>query len=399
MTHHHRYPIRQAEPSDLEAIARLWRVSFSMPKDAAETLDRRLRLHRVLVADDGTGLVATAQGYDLRQWFGGRPLPTVGVAGVAADPLVRGTGVGTAVVMALLERARSQGRVFATLYPATVPVYRRMGFEYAGIQTAYRVPIAALPTGREPGAELVPVPDDGGPARASFERLARSENGLTEGEDDDWWPSRVLNETRSEPHSAVMTAEEVPDGYAAFREHDLTGAWGYRVACTHLVAHTRAAASALLAFFARFKGVGMELEWFGPPTEPLAMVFAEQSLTPVFSFRNMSRILDVSGALEARGYPDVTGAATFVVDDPAFEDNRGPFRVEAERGKVRVERAHDRDAERHGAIAIGSLSALFTGYLTVPAALRMGLVDEAHPALELLGRLFAGPAPWTPDFF
>jgi len=289
--------------------------------------------------------------------------------------------------------------VFATLYPATVPVYRRMGFEYAGIQTGYRVPLAALPSERGPGAELVPVPEDGGPARASLERLARSENGLTDGEDNDWWPLRVLSETRSEPHDAVMTAEEVPEGYAAFREQELTGAWGYRVVCTHLVAHTRTAATVLLSYFARFKGVGMELEWFGPPTEPLAMVFAEQSLAPVVAFRNMSRILDVPGALESRGYPDVTGTATFVVDDPVFEANRGPFRIQADGGKVRVERMHDGAAERHEGIAIGALSALFTGYLTVPAASRVGLVDEGHPALELLGQLFAGPAPWTPDFF
>jgi hypothetical protein len=52
-----------------------------------------------------------------------------------------------------------------------------------------------------------------------------------------------------------------------------------------------------------------------------------------------------------------------------------------------------------GALAIGALSALYASYLSVPAAARVGLVRGDEPGLELLGRLFAGPAPWLPDWF
>ena len=154
---------------------------------------------------------------------------------------------------------------------------------------------------------------------------------------------------------------------------------------------------ALLAYFRRFKGVGHDLEWQGPPTEPLGLLLPEQSFTATWTFRNMSRILDVPSALESRGYPEVSGSTTFAIDDELFPDNRGPFLLEADHGRVQVSRTPDGTAAKP--IPIGSLSSLFASYVTPAQAARMGLVDPEHPALDLLGRLFAGPAPWTPDFF
>ncbi len=238
-------------------------------------------------------------------------------------PLWR-TGLGTRITQRMLERSREQGHALATLYPATVPVYRRLGFEFAGGLTTYRARLDALPVGPAASA-LLEVPPGGGPIRASWERLARRENGMTEGVDDDWWPWRVLGAYDVEPSGAVMTSEEVPVGYAAYALEALTGdEWGYRISCFHLVAHTREAGLALFGHFRRFKGVGKELEWNGPPVEPLMALFPEQAVRSARLFRNMSRILDVPSALESRGYPDVTGAATFAVEDPLFPDNRGP---------------------------------------------------------------------------
>jgi predicted acetyltransferase len=390
-----RREFRQATADDIPAMGELWRTAFNPPAEFVDSLPDRLRVERVIVATDGDRISATAQGFDLQQWFGGRPISTVGVASVATNPLHRGTGVGSAVVARLLERSRDQGTALSTLYPATVPVYRRLGYEYAGTFTRYRIPLTALPAG--PTAEFVEVPQDGGGARLSHERLVVRENGLTIGVDDDWWPGRVMHGWSRSPKGAVMTTEEVPDGYAAYSQRDLPTEWGYNIECSHLVAHTREAGLALLSYFRRFKGVGRDLEWHGPPVEPLALLLPEQTLESAWTFRNMSRILDVPSALESRGYPDVSGSATFSVDDDLFEDNRGPWLLEAETGKVRVTRAPN--GMTAPAIGVGALSSLFTSFMTASQAGRMGLVDPDHPALELLGRLFAGPAPWTPDFF
>lgn len=388
--------VRTAEQGDLEALGSLWRTAFHVPQHSVDTMPQRLRLPRLLVATRDGDVVASTQRFPMRQWFGGRPVSMSGIASVAVHPLQRGTGVGSRAMTETLRRARDEGFAMSSLYPATVPVYRRLGYELAGVQTVYRVAIDALPAG---SGALVDVPDDGGPIKASYERLGMRENGLTEGIDDDWWPWRVLGRWSHEPKGAVMTPEEVPDGYAAYQEEDLSAEWGYKVACSHLVAHTKEAALALFGYFRRFKGVGRHLEWNGPPVESLALVLPEQSLSIVREFRNMSRILDVPDAFESRGYPAVSGSATFSVRDPLFEDNTGTFLLEAEEGKVQVSRQPSRGRAAKGAISIGALTTMYTGFVTPSTAAAVGLVDPDHPALRLFERLFAGPPPWTPDFF
>jgi predicted acetyltransferase len=391
--------IRGATREDIPAMGALWRTAFNVPQQALDSMPQRLRVERLLVAEDGGRIAATAQAFAMRQWFGGRPVSTAGIASVAVQPLYRGTGVGSAIMHRLLARARDRGHTLSSLYPATVPVYRRLGYEYAGVQTTYRIPIDALPAGHP--AELVDVPPDAGPIRASHERLAVTENGLLEGVDDDWWPWRVLGAYAAGPRGAVMTTEDVPDGYAAYEQEALPETWGYRISCSHLIAHTSEAAFALLSYFRKFKGVGQELEWHGPPNEPLMLVLGEQNaLRVAMVFRSMSRILDVPAALESRGYPDVTGAATFSVEDPLFPENAGPFLLEAEAGKVRITREPARRGKSAAPpISIGALSTMFAAFVPPIGAARTGLVDPDHPALPLLTRLFAGPTPWTPDFF
>jgi predicted acetyltransferase len=244
------------------------------------------------------------------------------------------------------------------------------------------------------------MPEEQGGLRASFRRLAERENGIVEGLEDDWWKYRVFgSHSEEKPGGTVASAEDVPEGYAAYRQERLGEMEGFRVACTHLVAHTRRAGLALLGYFRRFKGVGRELTWQGPPSDPLAFLIPEQELEFVSDWRFMSRILDVRAALEGRGYPeDVSGETTIGVRDPMFEENDGTFRLEAERGKLRVSRLGETPRPER-AIAVGALSSLLAGYVTPSAAARAGLVDSGLPALDLLGRLFAGPAPWTPDFF
>lgn len=401
--------IRRARPEDGESIGPLWASSFNLPPRWVEKFEERFHPERVLVAVEGDRVLATAQGYATAQWFGGRPLDTIGIASVATDPIARGTGIGADVMRRLLEDARAAGNTLASLYPSTLPFYRRLGFEYGGTFTVHRVLLGDLPSarsgwGKDAAADLVAMPEDHEPIRRSFRRLAERENGLVEGLEEDWWRQRVLGRhSAEEPGGTVATDEgDAPEGYAAYRQERLGEAadWGYRVACTHLVAHSPHAAIALLGFFRRFKGVGRELTWQGPPSDPMAFLLPEQTLQVARTWRFMSRILDVPAALEDRGYPeDVNGETVFAVEDPQFPDNRGPFRLEAEGGKVRVSGADGNDWDGGPPIPIGALSTMFAAYVSPAAAGRAGLVDPRSPCLRLFSRLFAGPAPWTPDFF
>jgi len=281
--------------------------------------------------------------------------------------------------------------------PATVTVYRRLGYEYAGIYTEYRVPLRDLP--RAEG--VVPVEELGRNSTEAvkdcFRRFAAQHNGVADSDEELWWNRRVHMELSTD---SVTRLVGVPgsnglDGYAAF-ELKGEGDWGYRVASSHLVSTTAVAGRALLGYFRRYASFGTELSWLGPPNEPLALMLPEQSLKAHWQFRFMSRLLDVPAALEARGYPDVQGEAVVAIEDDLFPENRGPWRIEADAGKVRVSPA---DAAAGRPVPIGAFTSLFAGYLSPFDLVRIGALDRDDAAVQFLGRLFAGPPPWMPDFF
>ena len=81
---------------------------------------------------DGGRLVGTALYHDMRQWWHGRAVPMAGVAGVKVAPEYRGQGVGRALMTALTELMAERGYPLSVLYPATMTIYRSLGWEIAG---------------------------------------------------------------------------------------------------------------------------------------------------------------------------------------------------------------------------------------------------------------------------
>jgi predicted acetyltransferase len=201
-------------------------------------------------------------------------------------------------------------------------------------------------------------------------------------------------------HRAVVARDETGDvrGYVSFVKEQAPGDFrvSFNMACGHLVAGDADALWSLLGYLRGFRGLGQSLSFVGAPADPLTLVVAEQRVKPTRTIRWMLRLLDVPRALEQRGYPRVSGEATVAVDDPQFADNRGPWRIRADAGTVRVTRAEGRERPP---VHIRTLSSLFSGYLSAHDAVRLGLLDADDPAVPLLSALFAGPAPFMLDFF
>jgi predicted N-acetyltransferase YhbS len=91
-----------------------------------------------------------------RVFWGGRPLPASQVSGLSIGAEHRGRGAGGELLRAYLEEAHDRGASVCTLFPATVPLYRRAGYEYAGTWTLYggearHLPLA-WPTAPGPGS-------------------------------------------------------------------------------------------------------------------------------------------------------------------------------------------------------------------------------------------------------
>src|SRR4051812_45110065 len=87
------------------------------------------------------GLILVPMG----QFWGGRSVKLGGFSGVAVAAHARGGSTATTMMTEGLRELRREGFAIAGLYPATQPLYRRVGFEQAGARFEMKGPLTALP--------------------------------------------------------------------------------------------------------------------------------------------------------------------------------------------------------------------------------------------------------------
>jgi len=386
-----------------EGIIELMRVAYNLSTSSVPERTAWMPVEKMRCIADGDRIVAAAAARDFRQWFGGRELEMSGIWGVVTSPEHRGGGLATRAVTTLLEEARARGQSISALYPATQRPYRGIGYELAGTMTRHEVALDDLPGGA-PGplpVEELDLSRDLDGVRACYTASVSGHNGPIDSDEDDWWPDRILGRWFSTDvqRAVVARGPEGIEGYASFTYGPASGAidFNYSVVCRHLVASTLAGMASLLSYLRAFRGLGVSLRFTGPPAAPLSLLIEEQRVLPVWTYRWMLRLLDVRVALEERGYPPISGDVVLAVEDGLFPQNRGPWRVKVSEGVASVEPVDIGVAGHVHAISIGTLSSLYSGFLSARDAATLGLIEREHE--QALARLFDGPAPWMHDFF
>jgi predicted acetyltransferase len=396
--------IRAPAEEDREQVIDLLRTSLNFTRAWAEDRGSTMPLPDYRCAYEDDRVVATAAGHRLRQWFGGHTLPMSGIYAVATLPEHRGTGLASAAVLQVLREARDEGVSVSALFPAVLRPYRRIGYELGGTFSEHRLDLDAIPPDlgdRLPTVELLDADRDLDGLKACYREWSRHSNGPLEPGDDTWWTRRILRPLgESISRSVVVRGRDRSiEGFAAFRYTAAEGGHldvDFGLECLAFATTTDRATRALLAYFRSFRGVGLWVQWCGPPEDPIALLVPEQRIETPFRFRWMFRLLDVPSALAERGYPVVDAEAVVAVDDPQFPENAGPWRLTVRGGEANVEPAPDVEVRP---VSIGILSSLFSGFLRVPEAVRMGYLDASDAAVPALQQLLAGADPWCPFFF
>ncbi len=108
----------------------------------------------------------------------------------------------------------------------------------------------------------------------------------------------------------------------------------------------------------------------------------------------MQRIVDIAGAVSARGWPaQAAGRVALEVTDPVLGVERFVLEVEGGAGRVTPGGA--------GQVRCGIdvLSSWYSSTLRAEDAARLGLLEGDGAAIKAMDGLIAGGVPWMPDFF
>lgn len=103
--------------------------------------------------------------HEMRQYWLGRAVPMAGIAGVKVAPEHRGRGIGRALMTEVLRLVSERDYPLSVLYPATMPIYRSLGWELAGAKHRFTIPARSLLVLREPD-EAANGGGSGAPGRA-----------------------------------------------------------------------------------------------------------------------------------------------------------------------------------------------------------------------------------------
>nr|WP_228530650.1 MULTISPECIES: GNAT family N-acetyltransferase [Myxococcaceae] len=350
-------------------------------------------LSHVRVLRERGEVAATLLYVHMGQWFGGRRVPTTGIAGVGVAPAHRGRGAATRLMQAGLRELHARGVPLATLYPATQPLYRRVGFEVAGSRFEVRVPGSALAL-RERALTLRPIaPADALAVQAAYRRHAQLRPGLLDRGDYVW--NRVLHPRGETAYGYLVEDGSQVEGYLYLtrrRQADLT----QELALPDLVALTPRAARRLLSFLGDHRSLARDVVWHAGPQDPMLLLLEEQSLQVKLVFQWMVRLLDVPAALVARGYPAAARASLHLeVEDALLPHNSGRFLLEVEDGTARVRPG----GEGRLRLDVRALAPLYTGHLSPAALQAVGALEADEGSLAQATALFAGPAPTMTDMF
>jgi predicted acetyltransferase len=394
--------IRTPSETDRDDLARLLSTSLNFPLEAAMARKHTFPLEDMRCAFVDGHPVANAVESRFTQWFGGRGLATSGIWGVVTEPELRGRGLASECVGALIDDARRRGDALTTLFPAVIEPYRKAGYELAGTYDELRIALEAIPgnLASDLRVEVVDPDRDADAITSAYERWAQRRNGIVQ-PGEEFWRDRVLNRPWDETARAVVVREsDDVVGFAAFsRSPDATGhlgEGGFGLKCSLFFATSDRGLRALLAYARSHRGIGRWLQWGGAPNDPITLLVGAQAVVPVRRYRWMLRILDVPTAFEGRGYPTIDAQATFAVEDSRYPENAGPWHVTLSGGEAKIGHAERSDRRP---IPIGILSSLYTGYLRPVDAVALGQLDADDPAVEAFAAMFDGPDPWTPFFF
>ena len=145
--------------------------------------------------------------------------------------------------------------------------------------------------------------------------------------------------------------------------------WGETLKVADIVALTPAAGRRLLTLLADHRSMIETMRLPGGPNDPLLFLLAEQKQKVGWSLDLMLRIIDLVGALSARGYPaGVSAELQLDVRDEVLPWNNGRFVLTVADRRARVRSGGTGQFGLH----VRDLATLYSGYLTPQELLAAG---------------------------
>jgi len=384
-----------AVEAKLDALGDALSHAFGFPREDAQPWFERAGIENVRTLERGGRLCGGLIEVPMAQFFGGRSVTSMGVAGVGVVPDERGRGVATHLMISMLREARARGFALSTLYPASVSLYRRAGYERAGARFSVSFDPRALEIPRVPEMTLREVSGTPEDVVGLYEATARRSPGYLDRGPYVWSrvskPRGLLTKTFTASHGGTL------EGYVVLA-HAAQDGLSTTVTVTDIAATTSRAARALLRLLAEYRSLASVVNWHGGPSDLFTNMLPERHCEIRLVDYFMVRVVDVARALSLRGWPrNVNGSLTIELVDASLPENSRVYALTLEDGRG-VVGASETKGPRVKVTERG-LAALYTGQTSAHVLAAAEWLEADEDARDTLDVWFGGPLPTMRDMF
>ncbi len=381
-------------PEHEAAFAQILGAAFGFdPKDAPPWVDAAGR-QEIRVVLRGDEVVAGLFQIPMGQFFGGRSVSMMGVAGVAVRIDQRRRGVASHMMTALVHEALRRGTAISTLYAANQTLYRKIGYEAAGSRFAARLLPQDL---RITEASLVPrvaTAADRDRIRALYRKVAATRPGFLD-RGPYIWPRQHEVRFGVRAHGVVLEndAGEL-EGYVFYRH--VGGADRGTCEVTDLIAATPRAQRQVWSVLGNMASIIGALVLHSAPHDPAYLAHPDPRFAMELRENWMVRLIDVPRALAERGYPPaVRLRLELAVRDDVIAENARRFVVEIRDGRATVREGGDGSID----VDVRGLAQLYTGFADPYTVCTLDRLTTSPAGLDALASAFGGPLPWMQEMF
>lgn len=388
-----RYTLSPVKDEALQRTARCVAEAFGNSVQQTEEWFDYAGPENVRALYAGEAIVGGLLRAPMGQFFGGRAVPTLGIAGVGVAPERRRVGAATALMSQTLLEARDAGVALSTLYASTTALYRSVGYGVAGAR--YRGRVSAPRIKGMVGDLSVRRLDESDRAAmgALYTTTARHRAGHLARGPYVW--DRIFRAWRDRPPICTgIFNEDRLMGYVVWRQSSPDPSYTLRI--VDQVAPNRTVASRIWAFLADQGSMIDAVTGATAPNDPFWLSLPWPGPTLELHHHWMLRLVDLPAAISERGFtPGPVLTVDLRVDDPIIPANAGHWRLIVEEGRGRLEPGGSGSVR----IDIDGLAALYSGFQSCNQLAALGVLDGGGDQWPVLDAMFRGPAPWMPDFF
>ncbi|ARV59076.1 GNAT family N-acetyltransferase [Nostocales cyanobacterium HT-58-2] len=378
---------------DIQQLGNILEQCFLMSPGESEIFFNRLGLENLRIIHQGEQVAGGLVMIPMGQWWGTHRVPMTGIAGVGIAAEHRGSGAALAMMQHTVKELYAKGVPISVLYPATQRLYRKAGYEQGGAFCIWEVDTQSIQLREQPLPVIPVVPNHHEIFHDLYQQQAKLNNGHLD-RHQGIWKYLIRSDEKEAVYAYLIGCADQPQGYIIFSQHQNQD--GSLILLRDWTVLTTAAVQTFWSFLANYRSQIKYVQWKGSAIDSLTLLLPEQTAKQKSAKRWMLRIIDVSQALEKRGYPpEIEIELHLEVQDDLLAENNGRFILSVANGRGEVTSGGKGEMK----LDIRGLAPLYTGLFTPQQLQLAGKLDATETALLAATQIFAGVSPWMADFF